>query len=75
MSDQINVTFKCQSCGGTVLELPDDYTDLSIAKCKGCGIAFSTYGEIKAKAMDLAKKEVNTMFKKAFKGIKGFNIK
>ncbi|WP_299649363.1 hypothetical protein [uncultured Tateyamaria sp.] len=77
MSDQINITFECKNCGAkpATLELPDDHTDNDIAKCKGCGFEFGPYGEIKVKAMEMAKAEVSGMVKAAFKGLKGFKIK
>lgn len=28
--DKIEITFECLNCGGTILSLPDDYTDDSI---------------------------------------------
>tara|TARA_R110002124_G_scaffold14948_1_gene65914 strand:+ start:341 stop:571 length:231 start_codon:yes stop_codon:yes gene_type:complete len=72
--DQINVTFECLECGGTVLSLPDDHTDDSIASCKSCGQEFGTYGDIKAKARDMAAEEVSAMVKGAFKGLKGWKV-
>ena len=52
MNDQITITFKCLDCGGTVLELPDNHADESIAICKSCRRPFGPYGEIKAKAIN-----------------------
>ena len=52
--DHLTFTFKCLDCGGTVLELPDDATDDSIAVCKACRRSHGRYGDIKAKALDLA---------------------
>lgn len=77
MSDagHLDATFKCLVCGGAILELPDDYTDDSIAKCESCGERFGRYGDIKAKAMDLAKKKVVADFRNAFKGMKGSKFK
>jgi predicted RNA-binding Zn-ribbon protein involved in translation (DUF1610 family) len=68
--DTVSVKFICPKCGGTTLELPDNYTDASTAKCKGCGADFGAYGKIKARAVEAVKKQVVTDFKKAFKGIK-----
>lgn len=75
--DQLTVTFSCKSCGAdpTVLELPDDHTDDSIAKCKKCGVEMGRFGDIKEKAMEVAKSEVSNMMKNAFKGVKGFTFK
>lgn len=73
--DQLEVTFTCQECGGTVLHLPDDYTDDSIAECKSCGTKFGRWGDIKAKAMGLAKDRVTKMFRDSFKGLKGWRVK
>ena len=73
--DQIEITFKCLKCGGTVLSLPDDYTDDSIASCKSCGQEFGTYGEIKAKARDEALAAVTARLNESFKGLKGWKVK
>lgn len=75
MSDQITIKFKCKKCGGTTLELPDDYDENSIAKCKSCSTEFGTWGDIKAKGMDAAKAEIRRQFKDAFKGLKGWKVK
>ena len=48
--DGIEVTFECQYCGGTVLALPEDYTDDSIASCNSCGIEIGRWGDVKAEA-------------------------
>jgi hypothetical protein len=73
--DQLKFTFECKKCGGTVLELPDNYTDDSIAKCKSCGTEFGRYGDIKAKAIEMGKEHVRGMFRDAFKGLKGWTVK
>lgn len=77
MSDQINVTFECKNCGAkpATLELPDDYTDDNVAKCKACGFEFGRFGDIKAEAMNAAKGDVSATIKDAFKGMKGWKIK
>lgn len=74
MSDKISVTFECKACGANPasLELPDDYTDDSIAKCKECGVVFGRYGDIEANAMNAAKARVEDMIDDAFKGLKGW---
>lgn len=71
----MSITFKCPECGGTVLELPDNYNDDSIATCKSCAVSFGRWGDIEAKGVDVAKAEVNRMIKEAFEGIKGFKLK
>lgn len=77
MSDQLKFTFSCKACGAdpATLELPDDYTDDSIAKCKACGTEFGRFGEVKAKAMDAAKARVTDQVRDAFKGLKGWKMK
>ena len=77
MSDQVSVTFECKNCGAkpATLELPDDYTDDDIAKCKSCGFEFGPYRDVKAQAMDAVKGHVTAMVRDAFKGVKGFKIK
>lgn len=72
---QVNVTFKCPKCEGTVLTLPDNPTDDSEATCKQCGVSFGRWGDIKRRARDAASQSVKDEFRKAFKGIKGFKIK
>lgn len=77
MSDKLNVTFSCKACGAnpTILELPDDYTYDSVAKCKSCGHEFGRYRDIKAKAMNAAKAKVVGIIKTSLKGVKGLKIK
>jgi hypothetical protein len=43
-----NCDIRCRKCGGTVLSVPDDATDNSIAKCKACGAEIGKYGDVKA---------------------------
>lgn len=43
-----NCDIRCQKCGGTVLSVPDDATDNSIATCKACGAEIGKYGDVKA---------------------------
>ncbi|GAA6196664.1 hypothetical protein NBRC116598_21080 [Pseudophaeobacter arcticus] len=76
-SDYINFSITCPSCGlkSSEIKLPDNPTDDSIARCKGCDIEFGRYGDIKAEAMKLAKDELSGMFKDTFKGMKGWDIK
>ena len=64
--DHITFTFKCLDCGGTVLELPDNATDDSIAVCKSCRRSHGRYGDIKVKAMELAKAESRKIAKPYF---------
>ncbi|MFK4522820.1 hypothetical protein ABIF90_000801 [Bradyrhizobium japonicum] len=49
-------------------------TDESHAACKDCGADFGPYGDIKKRAIDLVKSDVNRKIKEAFKGVKGFKI-
>lgn len=67
MSDKIEIKFKCLKCGGTILSLPDNYTDDSIANCKACGEEFGRFGDVKAKAMETARAKVMGDVKAAFK--------
>ena len=73
--DKLSVTFECPKCGGTILELPDDHTDDSIATCKGCGVSFGRWGDIKAQATKLAKGHAIDQLKATFKGLKGWKVK
>jgi len=74
-TDSVEVKFTCTKCGGTVLKLPDDRTDDSIATCKQCGVELGRWSDIKAKALQATKDHVTGMMKDAFKGIKGFTVK
>lgn len=53
-----NFKYSCRKCGGTIVHLPDNHTDESIASCKACGAEFGRMGDIKALAMLLAKEEL-----------------
>lgn len=77
MSDNINITFKCENCGADPATLvgPDNTTDDDIVKCKGCGFEFGRFGDVKTKARDAAVSEVEGMMKDAFKGLKGWKMK
>jgi transcription elongation factor Elf1 len=74
-TDSVSVKFTCTKCGETSLELPDDYTDDSIATCKQCGVEMGRWGDIKAKAMDAVRDHVRTSFRDALKGVKGIEFK
>lgn len=73
----INVTFSCPSCGAdpAAIELPDNYTDDSIAHCKGCGVGFGKLGDIKKRAAKTAKDAAQKALRDIFKGRKGWKIK
>lgn len=75
MSDgEVEITFECLSCGGTILSLPDDYTDDSIASCKACGQEFGRFGDVKAKAVQELSDRVRKQFRDSFKGLKGWKL-
>lgn len=74
-TDQVNVTFECKNCGGTVLELPDDPTDDSIVVCKACRTEFGTWGDVQAKARETVVEKIRSDFREALKGSKGWKIK
>ena len=79
MSFEANVpiTFECQKCGGKKLELPDDPTDDSIAKCTSCGAEFGRWGDIREAAAnavgEAAVKSMRKSLKEAFKD-SGFKL-
>ncbi|WP_435170834.1 ECs_2282 family putative zinc-binding protein [Falsirhodobacter sp. 1013] len=77
MAENVSVTFQCKACGAdpTTLELPDNHTDDSIAKCKHCGAVFGRYGDIVKMARDKLKAEMVAKTKAAFKGLKGWKVK
>lgn len=74
---KIQIQIGCPSCGlnPTVMELPDDHTDDSIAKCKGCGADLGRFGDIKEAAIKLARENLVDSVRKRLKGSKGFSIK
>ncbi|QNQ62425.1 hypothetical protein IB024_01300 [Brucella sp. 6810] len=74
-TDKITFNFKCPKCEGTVIALPDDPTDESIVTCKSCGVSFGPWGDIKARAMQMAKDNIRSEFKKSFKGMKNWKFK
>ena len=67
MKAELEIKFECVECGGTILALPDDYTDDSIAKCESCGQEFGRFGDVKAKAMEVAGDKVVATLKASFK--------
>lgn len=67
-SHKVEISFKCNSCGGTVLELPENPADDSVVRCKSCQIIVARWGDIKAKAADWA--GANAGFKRAFERTK-----
>lgn len=74
MGDPVTITFECLDCGGTVLELPDNHTDESIAICKSCRRPFAPYGEIKAKALNATLADATARAKKSLtKTIRSLN--
>ena len=73
--DVFKASFKCLKCGPTKLDLPEDYTDADHAKCGRCGADFGAYGDIKKKAMRLAKSDPRDVFRDYVKGRKGWTLK
>ncbi len=67
-TDQVEVTFNCQECGGTVLQLPDGYTNDSIAKCKSCGQEVGRWGDVKTDANKLLVKTIIDRFRDTLRG-------
>ena len=70
--DKIKLGFRCPTCDGTKLELPDDYTDDSMARCANpdCRTSFGRWGDIRQaavqKAKDVVRRQVKTSLKKSF---------
>jgi transcription elongation factor Elf1 len=63
----LNITFKCPKCGGTVISVADKDSNDSAVTCKSCGVGFGTWGDIKKQAADAAKKFVVGDFKASMK--------
>lgn len=74
-TDRLTVTLNCKKCGGTVLELPDDHTDDSIAKCKSCHTELGRWGDIQTKAREMALDKARAMLRAPFEGKKGWTVK
>lgn len=81
MKENVSITLKCPKCGGTKIELPDDYTDDSNATCANpdCDAQFGRWGDIKAKAMKKAasavKDDLRKGLAKALRGNKNIKFK
>lgn len=75
--DHLTFDLTCTNCGQqTKLTFEEeDPTDDSTAKCSECGVEVGRYGDIKAKAMELAKEHASQMFKDAFKDLKGWKVR
>jgi hypothetical protein len=54
-----NCDFHCRACGGTVLSVPDNATDDSIASCKACGAEIGKYGDVKAAGRLVGQEELH----------------
>lgn len=70
MSETFNVTFQCLACGTdpvTLTTADDEMTDDSIVSCKSCGHEFGRYGDVKAKARDLAAAKVKAGLRDMFR--------
>ncbi|MBI5520746.1 MAG: hypothetical protein HY916_11905 [Desulfovibrio sp.] len=63
--DNITITFNCGKCR-TQLSWPDDACDSTEICCKQCGERAGTYGELREKGTEAARKEVESMLQKAF---------
>jgi transcription elongation factor Elf1 len=58
MSDIVPVNFKCLKCGGTEIIVSNGYADDSMTSCKSCGQEFGLWPEVKAKAIEVGRKQV-----------------
>jgi DNA-directed RNA polymerase subunit RPC12/RpoP len=54
--EKLNFSFRCMKCGGTIISLPDNHTDDSIAVCKACGVLFGPLAAIKARMAVVAQR-------------------
>jgi late competence protein required for DNA uptake (superfamily II DNA/RNA helicase) len=72
--DRISVKFKCKKCDVSP-HVEDENDDSSKVYCRECGNAFGTYGEVKAKALKLARDQAQNMLRDAFEGRKCFKLK
>lgn len=78
-STELRITFECKACGGAEIELPDNYTDDSIAICSTCKAPFGRFGDVKDEAINAARERIGAdldrAFRDAFRGVKGVTIK
>lgn len=63
---EVTVKFECPLCGGTVIDLPDNFTDDSSASCatRGCNAHFGRWGDIKDRTRRAVAKAVAENFHK-----------
>ncbi|MDI5835643.1 ECs_2282 family putative zinc-binding protein [Shewanella xiamenensis] len=71
MNNTMHVSIQCPACGHADFEQPDNVQDDDFVKCNGCGFQImladlKEAGVEQAKAE--AKREIERMLKKAFKG-------
>jgi hypothetical protein len=60
MDDGFNITFKCVGCGEQLF-WKDDLREDDVVTCTHCGRNNPTLGELKAAAMEAAKKEAENI--------------
>lgn len=53
-----NCDMRCRKCGGTVLSVPDNATDSSVATCKSCGAEIGKYGDVKEAGRQIGQEEM-----------------
>ena len=61
------ISFKCSKCGSSKFDIPTNPKPNDVITCAGCG-ATGRYDDIKTKATELAKAEVERKLRDAFKG-------
>ncbi|HEY8565625.1 MAG TPA: hypothetical protein VIL65_09010 [Beijerinckiaceae bacterium] len=45
--------FACSACGNPAIEPPREFTDDAPIRCKGCGEALGTWGDLKRRTMQV----------------------
>ena len=60
---RLDFEFTCPLCGGHTLDLPEGYTDNSMASCGSCGTDMARWGDIKAKAAEMRGGNEKPVFK------------
>lgn len=74
-NDQLDISYKCNECGGTELSYSNNQTDDSIVSCKKCGLELGKWGDIKAQAMKAIEADLKKKYKKVSKGPNHWKVK
>jgi len=63
------VNFVCPACGASVVNLPEDHSDDSTAKCSSCGVELGRWGDLKEASGKLLSDKAEQLLKDATKSL------